>query len=125
MTMLRLNRLLLQTGLTRAADFFGRRLPDVTCLDCGFLAFGKGEASSGDREMLASKGSNAKMPVLDSLRCYRSLWASYEVNYCGNPAGPKLEEVNERRRCEGFLQYKPGFSPEEHKQRLAKSEERK
>jgi hypothetical protein len=76
-------------------------------------------------ERCSLQGVNAKMPSVDNLHCYRSLWVGYDMDYFGNPSAPKLEEVTQKRRCEGFLQYKPGFSPEEHKQRLVKSEERK
>jgi hypothetical protein len=96
-----------------------------TCLECGFLAFGDSEAPSGDRAMLASRGVNAKMPSLDNLRCYRSLWAEYDMDYFGNPGGPKLEIVAEQRQCEGFRRYQPGFSPAEHLQRLTKEAEQR
>lgn len=96
-----------------------------TCIDCGFLALGNREVASGDRWMLASRGTNAKMPVLTSLRCYRSLWVQYDTDYCGNPDGPKLDEVNRNRRCEGFVRYMPGFSSEELMKRLLGSKDKK
>jgi hypothetical protein len=97
----------------------------VTCVDCGFLAFGNQEVGSGDRWMLASQGTNAKMPVLTTLCCYRSLWVQYDTDYFGNPDAPKLDEVNEIRRCEGFRRYKPGLSPQQHMEQMAKADERK
>jgi hypothetical protein len=75
--------------------------------------------------MLGTNGVSAVMPALETLRCRRLLWVDNELNYFGNPDGPKLDEVNQLRRCEGFLRYKPGLSPQEHMQRLEKSEERK
>jgi hypothetical protein len=65
------------------------------------------------------------MPTLEHLCCHRSLWVGYDLTYVGNPEGPKLDEVTERRRCDGFLRYQPGLRPEEHINRLSRSEERK
>lgn len=97
----------------------------VTCLECGFLALGVQEVSTAERCMLSTKGMSAVMPTLETLRCHRSLWVGYDLTYSGNPDMPKLDVVTEWRRCEGFLSYKPGLSPEEHMERLARSDERK
>ena len=75
--------------------------------------------------MIAAKGVNAKMPVLDSLHCYRSLWVDLDTDQCGQTNGPKLEEANKRRRCTGFRRYRAGFSPDELKQIALTSEERR
>ena len=114
----------LRRFFTRAVAII-RRPSQVTCLECGFLAFGNDEASTGDRWMLATKGRSAKMPSLETLRCRRSLWSHYEFDYFGNSSGPKLDVVNEPGRCPGFRRYRPGLSPEEHMQRVSKAEERK
>ena len=100
------------------------RLSSVRCLECGFLALGEYEVTEAERCMLASRGSSAVMPALESLHCHRSLWITYDLTYVGNPEGPKLDEVNEQRRCGGFLRYKPGLSPDDHMQRLLRSEDR-
>ena len=96
----------------------------VTCLECGFLALGQHEVTEAERCMLASRGSSAVMPNLESLHCHRSLWVTYDLTYVGNAEGPKLDEVNEQRHCRGFLRYKPGLCPDDHMQRLLRSEER-
>ena len=57
---------------------------------------------------------------VDSLRCSRSLWVGFALG-----AHQPLDEAIRHRKCEGFLRYKPGRSPEEHMQCLSKSEERK
>jgi len=104
---------------------FIRRSGRVTCADCGFLAYGNDEAHKVSRVLLAAEGRHGLPGGMETLQCYRSLWVNYDLTYSGHSIEGQLEEVNNRRHCEGFLRYKPGLSPGEHKQRLAKSEERK
>ena len=101
---------------------FLRRPLRVTCLDCGFLAHeGADEVDKAARLVLPAKGTiPLREKYLNSLRCRRSLWVGFAVH-----GGPTLDEAIMRRRCEGFLRYKPGRSPEEHMQSLSRSEERK
>ena len=94
----------------------------VTCLDCGFLAYGGAdEVHKATRLVLPSKGTiPLSEEYVDSLRCSRSLWVGFAV-YGERP----LDEAIMRRSCEGFRRYKPGISPQEHMRHLADSDQRK
>jgi hypothetical protein len=84
-----------------------------TCTDCGFLGFGNQEVTATPRYLLALEGQ-AGLPDITTLYCYRHLWVGYESLYVGHDDRAKVEEVNEPRRCEGFVRYVPGFNPKEH-----------
>lgn len=93
----------------------------VTCVKCGFLAYGSQEVTSTDRFLLFRKSIEVD-PMLKLLHCHCSLWAGYDLDLTN---GTKLDVVNELGRCKGFLPYNPGLSPAEHMEHLAKAEARK
>lgn len=94
-----------------------------TCLECGFLAFGTEELITFNRTLLAVKGV-AGLPDdvhLSHIRCFRSLWAPPP-----DDGDDVLREVAKRRRpCEGFLKYKPGYTPLDHRGLLEKKQDRR
>jgi hypothetical protein len=93
----------------------------ATCLDCGFLALGDAEVTAADRVMLAARGTSG-CPSLDILRCSRSLWVGYDLTYVGTSAEGIFEELEaDRRDCAGFLSYRPGWTPNEHRDLLTKA----
>jgi len=103
---------------------FARHPLSVTCLDCGFLALGNEEVTRADRIMLHSEG-RAGLPCspeeLTNLNCTRSLWVDYDLTYFdGSVQGIFDELERERRGCAGYLKYRPGFSPSEHRDLLLK-----
>jgi len=103
---------------------FARHPLPVTCLDCGFLALDDEEVTKADRIMLHCEGS-AGLPCspeeLTNLNCTRSLWVDYDLTYLGGSAQGIFDELEqERRRCVGYLKYRPGFSPSEHRDLLLK-----
>src|SRR6266849_319499 len=108
---------------------FARHPLPVTCLDCGFLALGDEEVTKAVRIMLHCEGS-AGLPCspeeLKNLNCTRSLWVDYELTYLdGSTQGIFDELERERRGCAGYLKYRPGFSPSEHRDLLLKRMDRK
>ena len=51
------------------------------------------------------------------LWCLRRLWIDAEIGYSQLDTGIALHATQrERRGCEGFLRYRPGLSPEQHKE---------
>lgn len=93
----------------------------MTCLDCGFLSGGSDEVSSANRAMLAARGVGG-CPSLDHLHCSRSLWVSYDLTYVGTNADAIFEELEgDRRGCRGFLRYRPGWTPNEHRDLVGKA----
>jgi hypothetical protein len=103
---------------------FVRHPVPVTCLDCGFLAFEAKEVTSADRILLHCEGS-AGLPCtsenLTKYNCTRSLWVDYDLTYFGGSAAGIFDELKKRRRCcGGYLKYRPGFAPSEHRDLLLK-----
>lgn len=97
---------------------FLRHPRGMTCLECGFLALNDREVSKADRVLLACSGE-AGCPPLNQLRCVRKLWVNYDLQNFENSRDGLFEEIQQRRRpCEGFLRYRPGWSPDEHKELL-------
>lgn len=100
----------------------------MSCLECGFLAFGDGEMITFNRGFLReglfpflTKASAATLPQQHGIsphlehthpNCFKSLWVrdSERAGY-----GIIDEVVKRRRPCEGFFPYKPGYSPSEHR----------
>jgi hypothetical protein len=112
-------------NLVRAAVAWVRHPAGVTCLDCGFLALGDEETTSTNRILLHARGV-AGCPPLEGLRCSRSLWVEYDLTYCGVNADALFHEVGKQRReCEGFFRYRPGWSPGGHQDLLSKALETK
>ncbi|MCX5888491.1 MAG: hypothetical protein NTY36_03460 [Deltaproteobacteria bacterium] len=115
--------------LTRAAVCYVRHPVGVTCLDCGFLTLGRKEVTTADRMRLhatSDRGGPADLPPVEEIWCFRSLWIEYDLIY----AGPSIEGIfdelqRQRRDCEGFLRYRPGWSPTGHQDLLLKGIERK
>src|SRR6266849_5049259 len=103
---------------------FARHPFPVTCLDCGFLALGDEEVTRADRIMLhcaGSAGAPCSPEELKNLNCTRSLWVDYELTYLDGSAEGIFDELQrERRGCAGYLKYRPGFSPSEHRDLLLK-----
>jgi hypothetical protein len=99
----------------------------VTCLKCGFLAFGNEEMITINRGCLsvglapfltkasaATISQNAVSPDFEQMNanCFKSLW----VREATLPGYGIFDEVVKRRRpCEGFFPYRPGYSPSEHR----------
>ncbi|SRR6266404_647432 len=103
---------------------FVRHPRPVTCLDCGFLALGNEEVTRAERILLHGEGS-AGLPCspeeLTDLNCTRSLWVDYDLTYVDGSAQGIFDELEQDRRgCAGFLRYRPGFSPSEHRDLLLK-----
>ena|SRR5216684_8653747 len=103
---------------------FVRHPLPVTCLNCGFLALGDEEVTRADRIMLHCEGS-AGLPCspdeLTNLNCTRSLWVDYDLTYLDGSAQGIFDELEQdRRRCAGYLKYRPCFSPGEHRDLLLK-----
>ncbi len=108
------------SGKLRAALASLRHPKGMTCLDCGFLAVGDGEVRRADRVHLWAHDRLA-CPPLNKLHCIRKLWVSHDLGYLD--AGPDafFDELQKKRRpCEGYLKYRPGWSPAEHKELLQK-----
>jgi hypothetical protein len=96
----------------------------VTCLDCGFLSLGEAEVTHADRVMLHMKGTGGWCPSLDVLGCSRSLWVNYDLTYSGTSAEVIFDELDlDRRSCDGFFKYKPGWTPTDHRELLSKHQE--
>jgi len=94
----------------------------ITCLDCGFLSLRSDEVTRADRVMLSARGRAGGCPSLNILDCSRSLWIDYDLTYVATDAGAIFDEVErDRRSCEGFFKYKPGWSPGGHKDLLLKA----
>jgi hypothetical protein len=90
----------------------------MTCLQCGFLGRDGKELISADRILLSSPES-AEHPPLNALSCTRSLWIDYELlNFESARDGIFAELYKRRRPCEGFLRYRPWWSPNEHRDLL-------
>ncbi len=103
---------------------FARHPFPVTCLDCGFLALGDEEVTRAGRIMLHCEGK-AGLPCspeeLTNLNCTRSLWVDYDVMYKRDSVQGIFDELEQDRRgCTGYLKYRPGFSPSEHRDLLLK-----
>jgi len=53
---------------------------------------------------------------IETCRCIKSLWIGFDLDHGSPVVGEILNEVHEDRRgCQGFLQYEPGSSPHEHR----------
>jgi hypothetical protein len=90
----------------------------MTCLHCGFLALGDGEVSTADRVLLGANGEGG-CPPLNKLHCTRKLWVEYDLMYFDTSRDGLFAELHKRRRpCVGFLLYRPGWSPSEHRDLL-------
>lgn len=102
--------------MIRSAAAYVRHPKGETCLDCGFLTLGGGETTRSDRILLWCDGT-AGCPPLEKLSCTNSLWVEYDLSYfSGTNAIALFHELKKTRRpCEGFLKYRPGSSPSEHK----------
>ena len=58
---------------------------------------------------------------LTKYNCTRSLWVHYDLTYSGGSTRGIFDELKEQRRyCVGYLKYRPGFSPTEHRDILLK-----
>lgn len=90
-----------------------------SCFDCGFLGYEGGHLSLECRvplELWASTGVNAGLPSIEKIWCDKGLWISYAMNCIGVSADELQGELNEDRRfCTGWLPYRPGYSPTEHR----------
>jgi hypothetical protein len=96
----------------------------MTCLDCGFLALDDREVSTANRVLLGANGE-AGCPPLNKLHCTKKLWVSYDLKYFNDSREGIFDELQRRRRpCVGFLLYRPGRSPLEHRALEDKKRER-
>jgi len=97
----------------------------ITCLECGFLGSDDFEVRKSDRILLACRGQ-AGCPPLDKLHCDRNLWVDYELGIFDSGREGLFDEVNKKRRpCEGFLRYRPGWTPSGHRTLLQNKLERR
>jgi hypothetical protein len=96
----------------------------VTCSDCGFLAIDDKELTTADRLILQASGPTvgfAGGPPIEKIWCFRSLWIEYDLAYVAPCIEAIFDEIHQQRRgCEGFLAYKPGWSPAGHQDLLLK-----
>lgn len=89
----------------------------VTCLQCGFLSLGDAEVTAAQRTMLHLRSQNG----IANLNCARSRWESYDLEYSGPDAEGIFNELEvDRRSCQEFLLYRPGWTPNGHKEILLK-----
>lgn len=87
----------------------------VSCRDCGFLALkimkGLRRLSFHLEELtLESRGEIADGTYYDPgnrLVCYKTVWSDDD---------PTLAILNSMKRCPHFFRFRPGYSPDEHKQ---------
>jgi hypothetical protein len=64
-----------------------------------------------------SRGMNQPNYTLEGLGCTKRLWVSYDLAYVGTAAdGIQDELARNGRKCKGFMAYRPGYSPKEHKE---------
>jgi len=102
----------------RSSVAYLRHPRGMTCLECGFLASGDFEVRTSDRVLLACSGEGG-CPPLNKLHCQRKLWVNYELGNWDDSREGLFEEVQKKRRpCDGFLRYRPGWSPSEHRNLL-------
>lgn len=115
-----IKRLPLRARLRRLALGIIRRIrhpTKVTCLECGFLSFGKAEATAEDRVLLGDFNMSPSIS-LDNLYCFRSLWLG---SVYGRGDEAIIDEIAaDRRGCTGFDRHRPGFTPSEHLDLLSK-----
>ncbi len=98
----------------------------VKCLTCGFLTRNGGETPASDRVLLATRGAAANCPPPREFYCARGQWIEYEVICAGTDEAAILDEITKTRRpCRKFLRYRPFWSPEEHKELLQKTIDRR
>lgn len=93
-----------------------------TCAECGFLAYGDGEARLADRLLLGSGSSSGASPSGPAERwdCAKGLWL-WELGYIQPDWSVVFDEAaKDRRGCRGFRKWKPGWGPAQH----AESEEK-
>ena len=92
-----------------------RLLPQRTCLDCGFLAFGDQEATAEDRARLYTRGQLGGLPgPVNEWRCFRNLW-DWGLHYTEPNWDAVLGEVHyNRRACSGFCHHSGGRLPADH-----------
>lgn len=110
--------------LLRTAAAYCRHPRGMTCLDCGFLGADDHEVRRADRILLAASGEGG-CPALNKIRCVRKLWVDYDLGNFDDGRTGLFEEVQKKRRpCEGFLAYRPGWSPSEHRDLLQTKLER-
>ncbi len=113
----RIARKLGYTAISYARHPFG-----ITCLDCGFLTVVDNEVSTADRLLLSCRQESIP---LEKLWCSRRLWIDYELCYdgCAESIFKCLEK--QRRNCEGFFRYRPGWSPSGHLDLLLRAQDKR
>ena len=90
--------------------------PRRTCAQCGFLAYGEGEASHHDRVRLGGGYGSGVSPSgpAERWKCAKGLWL-WELVYVQPDWGVIFDEVTkDRRGCGGFRRWRPGRSPAQH-----------
>ena len=108
----------IRKGVVRACHPNG-----ATCLECGFLSFGTEELIKNDRLLLSVEGA-AGLPDdahLSHICCFKSLWVPLPTDT--DEIFTEIKKV--RRPCEGFLRYRPGYSPLDHRGLSEKKQERR
>jgi hypothetical protein len=73
---------------------------------------------------MISTPSSAAQPDWKKIWCHCNRWEGYELGYSG-PSHEALQDelAKGRRTCKSFLRYRPGWSPDEHRQLVLKKEE--
>lgn len=94
------------------------KMPQRTCLDCGFLTLRGHEVTHPERVTLGTRGKSAVMPSHpEQTTCLKNLW-DYDLHYSGDSWEGVLSELETPRdKCQGFLQYEAGLSPAKHIER--------
>jgi len=114
-------------GLGRTLVTYARHPRKVTCLNCGFLSFGEDtEVSTADRILLHAVKESPKLPPVDELCCSRKSWVDYDLIYGATDTGGIIDEIQkDRRDCQAFFRYWPGWSPSGHRDLLLKAFEKR
>jgi hypothetical protein len=96
-----------------------------TCSDCGFLSWNGKEIGRASRIMLDTRFQAGAFSEVEAVGCSRRLWTD-ALYYGGKNAETVFEEIErDRNACEGFLGYRPGWSPDEHKELIRGKDVRK
>lgn len=92
----------------------------IRCIDCGFLGFGSSRSDSVEcplkkRTIIITEGALREPSYLN---CTRGIWRESDLLNKNVSDRPKVigEFVNKGRKCPYFFQYRPGYSPAEHRE---------
>ncbi len=90
-----------------------------SCLNCAFLGHARATVSQEDRDLFAlilSTSVNSVTPHWQDVWCSKRMWTNYILTYSA-PTWPGLSEElkSDRKTCLGWMRFRPGYSPQEHR----------